>query len=53
MVLLMWCCSFDVVNALGRQAPPAAPRVRELEWLGAAQVLGGLRRDFVENEYLW
>jgi hypothetical protein len=43
-----------VVNALGGQSSAeAAPRVRSVGSLEPAQVLAGLEKDLVENEYLW
>lgn len=42
------------VNALGgKGAEPAAARVREFDLLTGDAVLEGLRRDFVDKEYLW
>ena len=42
-----------VVNALGGKTAPAAAREREFASLTSEAVLDGLRRDFVQNEYLW
>ena len=43
-----------VVNALGGNTQDEAPpRVRAFDELTSEMVLDGLRRDFVENEYLW
>ena len=43
-----------VVNALGGNTEDEAPpRTRAFDTLTSAMVLDGLRRDFVENEYLW
>ena len=42
-----------VVNSLGGAEQNSEPRQREYESLTADAVLEGLRRDFVENEYLW
>ena len=42
-----------VVNALGGKKSESVPRERERSTLTSQEVLSGLRRDFVENEYLW
>ena len=41
------------VNALGGKATQPTVRQREVASLTSEAVLAGLRRDFVENEYLW
>ena len=44
----------SIVNALGGNTEDEAPpRTRAFDTLTSAMVLDGLRRDFVENEYLW
>ena len=42
-----------VVNSLGGAEQASEPRQREFESLTTDVMLEGLRRDFVENEYLW
>ena len=42
-----------VVNALGGSQEDEAQRERQFESLTPDAVLSGLRRDFVDNEYLW
>ena len=42
-----------VVNAIGGKASEPVARTLEFDALSSDEILAGLQRDFVENEYLW